>query len=111
LNEQSIPFIPHIQKNPIFAYLLAHNRKNEYRIIHEYITFDFETVMKKESHKISDETFSYAQQLPLSVVYYTNDSKTSKFIYRGENTCEEFINSWLNSLFTDAERIFNFQKL
>jgi hypothetical protein len=48
LNEQSIPFIPHVQKNPIFAYLLAHNRKNEYRVIQEYITYDFETVMKKK---------------------------------------------------------------
>jgi hypothetical protein len=111
LNEQSIPFIPHIQKNPIFTYLLAHNRKNEYQVIQEYITYDFETVMKKETQKISDKTFSYAQQLPLSVVYYINDFKTSKFIYRGKNTCEEFINNWLKSLFTDPERIFNYQKL
>jgi predicted nucleic acid-binding protein len=70
----------HTQKNPIFAYLLAYNRKNEYRVIQEYITYDFETVMKKEIQKISDKTFSYAQQLPLSVAYYINDSKTSKFI-------------------------------
>jgi hypothetical protein len=113
LNKQSIPFIPHIQKNPIFAYLLAHNRKKQYRVIQEYITYDFETVMKKETHKISDKTFSYTQQLPLSVAYHinNNDSKTSKFLYRGENTCEEFINNWLNSLFTDAQRIFNFQNL
>jgi hypothetical protein len=52
LNKQSVPFIPHIQKNPIFAYLLAHNRKNEYRVIQEYITFDFETVMKKTLIKL-----------------------------------------------------------
>jgi hypothetical protein len=30
LNEQSIPFIPHIQKNSVYAYLLAHNCSNEY---------------------------------------------------------------------------------
>jgi hypothetical protein len=32
LNEQSVPFIPHIQKNPVFAYLLVSNRKNDYEI-------------------------------------------------------------------------------
>jgi hypothetical protein len=58
LNKQSVPFIPHIQKNPIFAYLLAHNGKNEYHVVQEYITFDFETVMKKETYKITDKTES-----------------------------------------------------
>jgi hypothetical protein len=29
LNEQSIPFIPHIQKNPVYSYLLVHNRRSE----------------------------------------------------------------------------------
>jgi hypothetical protein len=48
----------------VFAYLLANNRKNDYEMIEEYITFYFETVMKKESHKISDKTDTYAQQLP-----------------------------------------------
>jgi hypothetical protein len=41
--------------------LLAHNCSNEYWVIQEYIIYDFETVMKKEIHKISDKTFFYAQ--------------------------------------------------
>jgi hypothetical protein len=93
LNEQYIPFIPHIQKNPVYAYLLAHNRSNEYRVIQEYIIYDFETVMKKDTHKISDKTSSYAQQLLLSVGYYINNSKTTKFMYRCEKTNEEFVNN------------------
>jgi hypothetical protein len=111
LNEQSVPFIPHIQKNPIFAYLLAHNRKNEYQVVQEYITFDFETVMKKETHKITEKTESYAQQLPLSVVYYVNTEteKTTRFLYRGVASNEVFINSWLNMLFNDAQQIFQKQ--
>jgi hypothetical protein len=72
LNEQFIPFIPHIQKNPVYAYLLAHNRSNKYRVIQERITYNLETVMKKETHKISDKTSSYAQ-LPLSAAYYINN--------------------------------------
>jgi hypothetical protein len=106
LNEQSVPFIQHIQKNPVYAYLLPHNRSNEYRVIQEHITYDFETVMKKETHKISNKT-SYTQQLPLSIAYYINNSKTTKFMYRGEKINEEFINNWLNLLFGDAEKIFN----
>jgi hypothetical protein len=45
--------------------------------------------MKKEIQKITDKTSSYAQQL-LSVAYYinNNESKTSKFLYCGENTNE-----------------------
>jgi hypothetical protein len=104
LNEQSVPFIPHIQKNPVYPYLLAHNRSNEYQVIQEYITNDFETVLKKETHKISNKTSSYTQQLPLSLAYYINNSKTTKFMYRGEKTNEEFINNWLNSLFGNAEK-------
>jgi hypothetical protein len=38
--------------------------------------------MKKETHKITDKNESYAQQLPLSVLYYicNGESKTSKFM-------------------------------
>jgi hypothetical protein len=59
----------------VFAYLFANNRKNDYEMIEEYISFDFETVMKKESHKISDKTETYAQQLPLSVAYFINNGE------------------------------------
>jgi hypothetical protein len=59
--------------------------------------------------KISDKTSSYTQQLPLSVAYYINNLKTTKFMYSGEKTNEEFINNWLNSLFGDAEKILNYQ--
>jgi hypothetical protein len=80
-------------------------------MIEEYITFDFETVMKKESHKISDKTETYAQQLPLSVAYFINNREQSRaiFMYRGSNSNEDFINNWLNSLFNDAKEIFETQ--
>jgi hypothetical protein len=111
LNEQSVPFIPHIQKNSIFASLLAHNRKNEYHVVQEYITFDFETIMKKETHKITDKKESYAQQLPLSIAYYVNNAceKTTRFLYRGVTSNETFINIWLNMLFNNAQQIFERQ--
>jgi hypothetical protein len=64
--------------------------------------------MKKETHKISDKTSSYGQ-LPLSVAYYINNSKTIKFMYCSEKINEEFINNWFNSLFCYAEKNFNYQ--
>jgi hypothetical protein len=107
LNEQSISFIPHIQKNPVYNYSLAHNRRREYRVIEEYTTFDFETVMKKEIQKITDKTSSYNNNnlylLPTML------TKTSKFLYRKTDTNESFINNWLNSLSTDAQKIFESQ--
>jgi hypothetical protein len=67
--------------------------------------------MKKETHKITDKTESYAQQLPLSVAYYvnTNDEKTTRFLCRGVASNETFINMWLNMLFSDAQEIFQRQ--
>jgi hypothetical protein len=41
LNDQSTPFIPHIQKNPVYAFLLAYDRKDEYKTVHKYTTYDF----------------------------------------------------------------------
>jgi hypothetical protein len=67
--------------------------------------------MKKESHKITEKTESYAQQLPLSVAYYVNnnDEKTTRFMYRGAASNETFINMWLNMLFNNAKQIFQKQ--
>jgi hypothetical protein len=78
----------------------------------KYITFDFETVMKKESHKISDKTETYAQQLPLGVAYFINNREQSRsiFMYRDSDSNEVFINNWLNSLFNDAKEIFETQE-
>jgi hypothetical protein len=56
-NEQFISFVPHIQKNPVYSYLLAYNQRSEYRVIQEYITYDFETVMKKEIFKNNPRNF------------------------------------------------------
>jgi hypothetical protein len=63
--------------------------------------------MKKETHKITDKTESYAQQLPLSVAYFINNGEQSRtiFIYRGSDSNEVFINNWLNTLFNDAKEI------
>jgi hypothetical protein len=51
--------------------------------------------LKKETHKITDKTESYAQQLPLSVAYYVNnnDKKIIKFLYCGVDNSETFINT------------------
>jgi hypothetical protein len=53
LEEQSIPFIPHLFKNQVYSFLLSYNRKKEYQVIRNYITYDFETVMRKKNVKIT----------------------------------------------------------
>jgi hypothetical protein len=70
LEEQSIPFIPHLFKNHVYVFLLAYNCKNEYQPTRNYLTFDFETVMRKKNIKITEKTTCYAEQLPLPVSYF-----------------------------------------
>jgi hypothetical protein len=108
LEEQSIPFIPHLFKNHLYSFLLAHNRKSKYQVIRNYITYDFETVMRKKNVKITEKTTCYAEQLPLSVSYYVKGKKFnfSKFVYKGKDENETFINNWLESMFKDAGRIY-----
>ncbi|KAA6370322.1 MAG: hypothetical protein EZS28_034151, partial [Streblomastix strix] len=47
LDEQPFPFIPHIQRNETYAYLLANNATQQFKPTHYYITYDFETVERK----------------------------------------------------------------
>jgi hypothetical protein len=72
LEEQSIPFIPHLFKNHLYSFLLAYNCKSQYQVIRNYITYDFETVMRKKNVKITEKT---TEQLPLSVSYYVKGKK------------------------------------
>jgi hypothetical protein len=45
------PYIPHLMKNKLFAFLYANNRVSEYRYLDEYITYDFETISKSVNEK------------------------------------------------------------
>jgi hypothetical protein len=61
LEEQSIFFIPHLFKNHLYSFLLAYNRKSQYQVLRNYITYDFETVMRKKNIKITEKTTCYAE--------------------------------------------------
>ncbi|KAA6371266.1 MAG: hypothetical protein EZS28_033208 [Streblomastix strix] len=47
LDEQPFPYVPHIQRNETYAYLLANNATQQFKPTQYYITYDFETVERK----------------------------------------------------------------
>jgi hypothetical protein len=107
LSDCSVPYVPHIFKNPVFAYLLAHNRINEYQYITEYMTYDFETVQTLINEKFGDKSRCNAELSPMSVAWScrTDTTETSS-MFIGKDTQETFINNWLDRLFVDAQAIY-----
>ncbi|KAA6352782.1 MAG: hypothetical protein EZS28_051691, partial [Streblomastix strix] len=47
LDEQPFQYVPHIQRNETYAYLLANNATQQFKPTQYYITYDFETVERK----------------------------------------------------------------
>jgi hypothetical protein len=107
LDDVAVPYIPHIQKNKTFVYLFAHNRLNEYQYIRNYITYDFETVSKKVDKKYGTKSYCSANLYPVSVAYTIkiNDQATTKSMYIAKMSYFEFIYSWLDAVFVDADQI------
>jgi hypothetical protein len=108
LNSIATPYIPHIQKNKIFAFLMAHNRLSEYQYIKNYITYDFETVMKKTDVKYGSKSHCSTELYPLSVARTCriNENVTTKSKYvANARFYNQFINEWINELFTHANQI------
>ncbi|KAA6362123.1 MAG: hypothetical protein EZS28_042350, partial [Streblomastix strix] len=52
LDQVQKPYCPHIVQKNTFAYLLAHGREQEFKPMQYYITYDLETVEKKQLYKI-----------------------------------------------------------
>jgi hypothetical protein len=64
--------------------------------------------VRKKNVKITEKTTCYAEQLPFSVSYYVKGKKFkfSKFVYRGKDENETFMNNWLELMIKDAGRIY-----
>jgi hypothetical protein len=109
LKETSLPNVPHLQKNPVLAYLLAHDRVDEYQYIRDYMTYDFETMTAPINKEYGKKCVCNGILSPLLVTWTIKNNKKvdskSKF---NTNSPNEFINDWLN-MFEDAEEIYKSQ--
>lgn len=54
LNKTQQPYAPHITKQKIYQWLLAHNLQEHFRPTRYYITFDFETLETNEELQLSE---------------------------------------------------------
>jgi hypothetical protein len=101
--------VPHLLKNKLYAFLYANNRLKEYRFLDEYITYDFETVVKYVGEHYGKASFQESTLHPLSVAWTVRvrdkERKRSEFLYRDEMDEGTFIDRWLNAMFKDAYRI------
>jgi hypothetical protein len=87
---------------------LSHNRLAEYKYIKNYITYDFETVMKKTDVNYGSKSHCSAELYPLSVAWScrVNEHATTKSKYVGcAKYYNQFINEWIHELFIDANQI------
>jgi hypothetical protein len=106
------PYVPHIQKNKIFAYLFAHDRINEYEPIRNYITFDFKTIEHRENKRISEKMISLGTLIPISIAWTIKGKSTkTKFLMNEDSqNIDIFINNWLNQMFQDVQEIYEIRK-
>ena len=99
------PYIPHIMKNRVYAYCLAHNIN--YQPIRYYITFDFETVEHRVESRISDKTVINSHLRPLSVASCVKAKDGINRIYYDLRNGSNFIHQWLDDVFFEANRMRN----
>ena len=106
LDNVAKPYAPHIQKQKIYAFLLAHGLAEYYRPTQNYITFDFETLEDPVNEELTEHTTIDANLKPFmvsSVVRLGDNRETQNFNL--PNDGEDFINKWIEYLFIKAEEV------
>ena len=96
-------YLPHIFKNPVYSYCLAHNI--EYHPIRYYITYDFETVEESCEQSITNATVLNSVLHPLSVASTIKSKKGLKTIYFDLRNGRDFIIQWIHQLFIEADKM------
>jgi hypothetical protein len=110
LGKVARPYIPHIFKNPLYAYLYARGRTQEYIPINQYIVYDFETVAMKKGEKFGHASTWDSTLHPISVAWTVKaETTTTHSLYRAEMNEEEFISMFLEKVFDADEEIYNNQ--
>ena len=103
LSRTQKPYAPHIQKQPIYAYLLAHGFEKYFQPTRYYITYDFETLEDAQTKQISAHTTIQAHLTPFMVsctVKKASGVETRNFCLA---TDEQFIETWIEYLFEQAK--------
>lgn len=100
----SMPYIPHIQTNPIYEYCLAHGL--QWKPFDLYMTYDFETMESSVNESKTSSITINSHLIPLSVAFavkFKGDIVTHSFDARDPN----FIPHWIKSMFDNAKLLVN----
>ncbi len=103
LNKISTPYCPHLLKNRVLLYCLAHDIP--YEPITSYITFDFETIEEKIDKKITESTTINSHLFPLSVAATIKNKYDISTIYFDIRDGENFVDKFIDRLFIEAEQV------
>ncbi|KAI5516342.1 DNA/RNA polymerase superfamily, partial [Trichomonas vaginalis G3] len=105
LQKTQQPYAPHITKQKIYQWLLAHNLQKYYKPTRYYITFDFETLETKEELQLSEcaTLNAYLKPFMVSSTVKLNDKTFTR------NFCltssDSFISDWIEFLFSTCSLV------
>ena len=106
LDNTQKPYAPHIQKQKIYKFLLAHGLQQYFQPTKYYITFDFETLEDPINESITDHTTLDANLVPFmvsSTVKFRSGIRTVNFCLANDG--ENFVEKWIEFLFGAAHTI------
>jgi hypothetical protein len=96
----SEPFVPHIQKNKTYAYLLTRRMESKFKPTRYYITFDFGTMEEPVNNNNV-----IANVMPLSVAVAFHSKKPIESVYYDIRDGEDFIIKGVRDMFRGAEQV------
>ncbi|KAI5529585.1 hypothetical protein TVAGG3_0325310 [Trichomonas vaginalis G3] len=105
LQKTQQPYAPHITKQKIYQWLLAHNLQKYYKPTRYYITFDFETLETKEELQLSECATLNAYLKPFmvsSTVKLNDKTYTRNFCL---TSSDSFISDWIEFLFSTCSLV------
>ncbi|KAI5543715.1 DNA/RNA polymerase superfamily, partial [Trichomonas vaginalis G3] len=105
LQKTQQPYAPHITKQKIYQWLLAHNLQKYYKPTRYYITFDFETLETKEELQLSECATLNAYLKPFmvsSMVKLNDKTYTRNFCL---TSSDSFISDWIEFLFSTCSLV------
>jgi hypothetical protein len=111
LNEIAEPHAKYLMSNPLYAYLFAHGRINEYHFLSDYITFDFETMTKTTNNHYGSRSVceGYFYHITAAWCVKCDEEIYHHAIHRNADSNEEFINKFIEALFKEGIGIFGRQ--
>jgi hypothetical protein len=105
LNSSTL-FVPHIQKNETYQYLLAHRKQELFKITDYFMCFDLETTEQKTYDlKLFEPTGILSEIIPITIAVSYHSKSELKTDYSDIRSGNDFIHQILSIMFEKAKII------